>query len=221
MKRLIALLLSSVLVGVAPVGCVYDADEPCGLHQRLISADRCACDDGYVPGERGCIPCGEDERASNGECVCVEGFARPATGAACEPLPAELGVACDTESAPCPAGKYPLCHVTDGTAGYCTSACTGSGNECDGGYACHVDGEDSFCRRPPVGHGDSCTTDADCAGGEATFCETVQSRLCLVPCAAGNTAGCFEGEVCCDFVLFQPICVPDSACTSSGGKELE
>lgn len=220
MKRLTALLLSSVLIGIAPLACVYDSDEPCGPRQQLISADRCACEAGYVPGESGCVPCGADERESGGECVCVEGFARRADGAACEPIPAELGVACDVESAPCPAGKYPLCRVTDGTAGYCTNDCDDAG-DCDGGYACQRDGADSFCRRPPVGHGLSCQSDEDCAGGEATYCETFQSHLCLVPCSAGNTEGCFGGEVCCDFTLFEPICVPGDACTSSGGKELE
>jgi hypothetical protein len=218
-KRLITLVLSSVLLGVVPAGCVYDPDQRCGPHQQLLPADRCACEAGYVPGDNGCVACGEDERESNGECVCAAGYARPAQGAACAPIPAELGAACDADSAPCPDGEYPLCHATKGSAGYCTNACASS-DECDGGYRCHVDGAEGFCRRPPLGYGDSCETDQDCAAGEATFCETIQSHLCLVPCAAGQTAACFEGEVCCDYAVFNPVCVPADACSSSGGAEL-
>lgn len=218
MKRLTALVLSSVLLSIAPSGCVYDPDQRCGPHQQLLPADRCACEAGYVPGDNGCVPCAENEHESNGACVCDSGYARDADGAACTPLPAELGTACDA-SAPCPAGRYPLCHATDSGDGYCTSACASS-DECDGGYRCHVDPQGGYCRRPPLGYGESCESDEDCAQGEATFCETIQSHLCLVPCAAGRTETCFEGEVCCDFTLFNPVCVPAGACSSSGGKEL-
>jgi hypothetical protein len=219
-KRLSALVWLSTLLGAAPSACVYDGDHRCGPHQQLISNDRCACEAGYVPGTEGCIPCGDNERESNGECVCVSGYARAAVGAACEAVPAELGAACDTTSAPCSLGKYPLCHVTSGTSGYCTNGCS-SASVCDGGYKCHQDGADSYCRRPPLGYGNSCKTDADCSAGEATFCEKIQSNLCLVPCSAGHSDVCFEGEVCCNFVLFNPICVPSDSCTSMSGTEVK
>jgi hypothetical protein len=218
-KRFFGFVWVSALLSVAPSACVYDASERCGPHQVLLGADRCACDEGYVPSTNGCVPCGEDERESNGECVCVDGFARPADGAACELIPAALGEDCGPDSAPCDP-DYPLCHESEGTPSYCTNACQ-SDDDCTGGYKCHLDGADSYCRRPPLGYGDSCKTDDDCADGEATFCETIQSKLCLVPCAAGKTDGCFEGEVCCDFTLFNPICVPNDACTEKGGKELQ
>jgi hypothetical protein len=216
--RLSALVLLGVLLSVAPSGCVYDPDQRCGPHQTLLDNDRCACEAGYVPGTAGCVPCADNERESNGSCVCVDGFARAAEGAACEEIPAELGATCDNQSAACqPGSKYPLCHLLDdGTAGYCTSACS-SDDDCDGGYKCHHDGTKGFCRRPPVGYGASCTNDEDCASGEATFCETIQQHICLVPCSAGKTDVCFEGEACCDFVLFHPICVPSNACTQNMG----
>lgn len=198
------------------MACVYDADERCGPHQQLIDKDRCICELGFVPGKAGCVPCGEHELASNGACVCAADYARPADGAACEPIPAALGAACDTDASPCADGPYGLCHVTSGTAGYCTKACS-SDDDCEGGYRCHEDGTEGFCRRPPLGYGDSCKAQADCAAGEATYCETLQSKLCLVPCAAGKTDVCFEGEVCCDFVVFEPICVPSNACTDKSG----
>lgn len=212
-------MLSSLLLGIAPSACVYDGEQRCGPHQRLISADRCECEPGYVPGDEGCQVCGENEEDSAGACVCVAGYARADEAERCEPIPADLGAACDVESNPCPAGKYPLCHVTDGTSGYCTSACAG-GEACDGGYQCHEQGASSFCRRPPLGYGVDCATDDDCAEGEATFCETIQSNRCLVPCSAGHTESCFEGEVCCDFTVFAPICVPADACASKSGKAL-
>jgi hypothetical protein len=215
-KRFFGLIWLGALLSVAVSACVYDSDERCGPHQVLIEKDRCICEMDYVPGPAGCVPCGDHEQASNGACVCVDDYARPAEGAACEPIPAALGAACDSEAAPCADGPYSLCHVTDGTSGYCTSACS-SDDDCDGGYRCHEDGADSFCRRPPLGYGDSCKVQDDCAQGEATYCETLQSKLCLVPCAPGNTDVCFEGEVCCDFVVFEPICVPNNACTEKSG----
>jgi hypothetical protein len=218
-KRLHALVFASPLLSALLSACVYDGDQRCGPHQRLLSADRCECEAGYVPGAEGCEPCAENEEESAGACVCVAGFARPAEGALCEPIPSELGTACDTEDAPCPGLDYPLCHVTEGTAGYCTSACA-EDEACEGGYRCHEDGADSYCRRPPVGYGAACATDDDCAAGEATFCETIRTNQCLVPCSAGHTESCFEGEVCCDFAVFAPICVPAGACTSMSGKEL-
>jgi hypothetical protein len=219
-KRLLALAWSSSVVGLIGSACVYDPDDRCGPHQVVISHNRCACEPGFVPGDSGCEPCGDNERESSGACVCVDGYARPAEGAACEVIPAELGATCDTQSEPCSDGPYPLCHETNGSSGYCTSSCS-SDEDCSGGYKCHTDGAEGFCRRPPVGYGKSCDSDEDCEGGEATFCETIQQYVCLVPCSAGNIDGCFEGEVCCNFVVFEPICVPADACTANGGLEVE
>jgi len=207
-------------MGLLPVACVYDASDRCGPHQHLITYNRCECDDGYAAGDSGCEPCGDHEKSANGACVCIDGYARAADGAACEPIPEELGAECDPDSADaCTSAKYSICHASDGSLGYCTNACSVD-KDCDGGYRCHTDASGSYCRRPPVGHGDSCQSDDDCAGKEATFCETIQSHVCLVACSAGHTDACFEGEVCCNFVLFAPICVPGDACTSNGGSEV-
>ena len=207
-------------MSVVPLACVYNDAQRCGPHQHEISEDRCICDDGYAASEDGCVPCGRHERVANGECVCIDGYARSADGDPCKPIPEELGAACDTDSAPCTSTVYPLCHVTDGTAGYCTKTCNSS-SDCDGGYRCHVEGSDGFCRRPPIGYGAKCETDKDCASGDATYCEILQRNICLVPCSKGHTDGCFEGEVCCDFVVFQPICVPSDACTANSGTEVQ
>jgi hypothetical protein len=218
--RLIALVWLGGLASWLTAACLYDADNRCSAHQVVISNNRCACEAGFVPGEDGCVPCADNETESGGECVCVDGYARPAEGQACELIPAELGIDCDTESAPCPDGVYPLCHVTSGSSGYCTSSCNDDG-DCSGGYRCQPDGADGFCRRPPLGYGESCQSHDDCASGEATFCELIQRNVCLVPCSEGNTDGCFVGETCCNFVVFEPICVPSAACTDNGGLEVQ
>ena len=212
MKRLLALVWSMALASLMAPGCVYDPDDRCSAHQVVISNSRCACEPGFVPGDSGCVPCAENEMEANGACVCVAGYARPADGAACEVIPEQLGAACDADTEPCSDGPYPLCHETEGGSGYCTNSC-GSDDDCSGGYKCHLEGA--------VGYGDSCQTNEDCANGEATFCETIQQQVCLVPCSAGNTDVCFEGEACCNFVVFEPICVPSASCTANGGTEVE
>lgn len=203
------------LFGLVPSACLYDGDDRCGPHQVSISNDRCACEENFIPGANGCVPCGENEVSLNGACSCADGFARANIGDPCELPPAELGVECDTESNPCTEARYPLCHVTEGTSGYCTNEC-GSSDDCDGAYKCQgQEGGESFCRRPPVGLSDSCDSDADCEGKEATACEAIQSHQCLVPCAAGDTAGCFVGDACCSFPGPFVACVPAFACTAA------
>lgn len=205
-------------MGSLPLACVYDDGQRCGPHQTLISNDRCTCDEGFVPAAEGCVPCAEHEEEQGGACICVGGYARPADGAACEPIPETLGADCDTASKPCADATYSLCHVTEGTRGYCTSKCESS-DDCDGGFKCHEDGANSYCRRQALGYGDQCQSDDDCSG-EASYCDVISRHLCLVPCSAGHSDVCFEGEVCCDFVLFNPICVPDAACSDNGGTAL-
>lgn len=215
LKRLYGFVIASALLGLLPTACLYDSGDRCGPHQVTISNDRCACEDNYVPSTSGCVACGENEKSTNGACVCVVGYGRASPAEACEPIPAELGAECDTDGAPCPEGTaYPLCHVTDGTSGYCTNTCSSS-EDCDGGYKCQEGGEENYCRRPPLGFGDDCDSDEDCAGGEATACEATQSHLCLVPCAAGDSAGCFVGDVCCGFPGDFVVCVPTEACIPS------
>jgi hypothetical protein len=151
---------------------------------------------------------------------CLGGYTCNQAGSGFCQRPPQAGDPCDDAGNACAAGKYELCHLgTDGT-GYCTNACTGDG-DCSGDFRCHDPGANGFCRRPATGHGDACESAADCAGKEADYCETIQSHLCLVRCSAGNTAGCFEGESCCDFAVFNPICVPTDQCTKNGGKVLQ
>jgi hypothetical protein len=214
--RIAPLLRLSWLGFVVAPGCVYDSSERCSPHQVEINNDRCTCEAGYVPGDAGCVPCAENEEERSGACVCSEGYARASDDAACEPIPGGLGVECETSES-CGA-DYPVCHLTENNGGYCTTIGCGSSDDCEAGYMCQSDGDISYCRRPPLGYGKTCDSQADCADGEATFCEVLQSNVCIVPCTAETTDVCFQGEVCCDFSLFKAgtVCTPTAACMAPG-----
>jgi hypothetical protein len=71
------------------------------------------------------------------------------------------------------------------------------------------------CRRPPVGLNKSCTSNDDCAGTEATYCDTFVAHACIVQGCSVTPNNCFSGYQCCDLTTFgvpQPICVPTGAC---------
>jgi hypothetical protein len=62
-----------------------------------------------------------------------------------------------------------------------------------------------------------CTSEADCAGTEATYCDIFVSRSCLVQGCSLDPDNCFEGWECCDLSAFgipMPLCLPLGACTT-------
>lgn len=209
-------IVSLSLLGALIHGCLYDSDDPCSPGQVILDDAVCVCADGSALTDRGCIPCGENEVAGSGACVCAAGFSRTSEGAPCAAEPSLLGLACDTESAPCSDATYSLCHVSDGagSAGYCTEACASS-EDCDGSYACDTTTSSPYCRRPPTGTGLACATDADCAGNEASLCESFMLHACVVANCSPTAQDCFPGTKCCDFTAFgapAPFCLPDGAC---------
>src|SRR5262249_40398809 len=114
-------LPSLVALLAVAAACVYDANDRCDDNEYLSADGRqCICDPDAVMTAHGCQLCGENEVPGNGTCDCVTGYARPTPGAACQQASAALGMACDTQTAPCPDATYSTCHVTSGTAGYCT-----------------------------------------------------------------------------------------------------
>jgi hypothetical protein len=82
--------------------------------------------------------------------------------------------------------------------------------------ACVYDPDDRCGPHQEPIDNDRCVCEAGYVPGDATYCEVFQENICLVPCSAGNTDVCFVGEVCCNFVLFEPICVPADACAPNG-----
>jgi hypothetical protein len=206
--------IASAALGMLIGGCIYDADDRCDSGQVLYAPDRCVCAEGSALTAQGCVPCGENEVVGPEGCVCGEGFSRPMAEDACQAAPSGLGTACDSASTPCADPKYDLCFATSGSAGYCTNACQSS-DECDGGYACDTAAAPTYCRRPPSGAGQACTTAADCAGTEATFCESFMLHECVVRDCSPTAQDCFPGKQCCDLSQFgvpAPICLPNGAC---------
>jgi hypothetical protein len=214
--RAVARFLLAAAACVTLSAC--DLGNVCGPgQQRESEIGYCVCLPNHVPGPRGglCVPCGAHEEAVSGKCQCAAGYARPSADKACEPALAGLGAACDA-ARPCAEPRFPHCQVTDGTAGYCTTTgCTGAA-DCAGGYACVSGAGGSFCKRPPVGQGKACVGNADCAGQEATFCDTLYTKQCLVEgCAPGAPGACHDGWRCCDFSGFglaKTLCVPLAEC---------
>lgn len=163
----------------------------------------------YDEGER----CGPNRELQRGLCVCLDGLMEQGGECVAPPeVPAGLGDACDVMTKPCPGATYNLCRATMGSAGYCTTSACNADADCEGGYYCEKDDGPSYCRRPPSGQGMACSSDADCAGMDATFC-TVGSPLgvsCTVRDCTDNS--CSPGRSCMDLSMFVPgipkLCLP-------------
>jgi len=179
------------LLGAMPSACVYDASDRCGPNQVMYEDLRCVCDAKSAP---------------------------DATGA-CQPVPEApmgLGAACDATT-PCADAEFKHCEAGADGSGYCTKADCAGAEDCTGGYACDVSVTPSVCRRPPAGLGMSCTADADCAGTEATYCDTFVTHTCLVQGCNLTQDNCFIGFECCDlssFGIAQPLCIAAGSCTT-------
>jgi hypothetical protein len=200
--------------GVLPGGCVYDSSNRCGPHQVMYGDSlRCVCDSTSAYSATGCTPCGEHEVPGPAGCACEPGYAKPAAGAACSEVPMGLGSPCST-SEPCADPTFAVCAPGADGSGYCTNACAAA-EDCSGGYACNTSAAESFCQRPPTGTGVSCTSDADCAGTESTYCDSFVTHACLVQGCTVSPNDCFSGTECCDLSAFgvpQPICVAQGGC---------
>jgi hypothetical protein len=201
-------------------GCIVeDGDKACSKNQVRVDGEGllfCECAPGYIidtTNNVDCIPCGENEQAVKGKCECSEGFTRPSEGAACQM--SALGAAC-SDNAGC-SGDFPVCVVGSG-GGYCTESCTAS-TDCERGWVCDTAASGKACKKPPTGYGMSCMTAADCAGNDASFCESFQSKSCQVECS--KTKPCPGDWGCCDFTVMV-ICLEPSALMGgmcpSGGK---
>lgn len=209
---------------LALTGCIYDSENPCSENQRRDEdSGRCACVEGYVfDVERGygCTACGANEVAAGASCECAIGFAREPQSGACVSLPKGLGSECDVGYLPCGDTVFDHCEVIDdgGTLGYCTSSSCASTADCEGGYACDLARSPSVCVRPPVGLNAPCSSNDDCAGFEATYCETFQSHQCMVKGCDLDPDDCFEGYQCCDLVPLgfdDTLCVPEGSCPTA------
>lgn len=212
-RRLVRLFAAGLAAG-AVAGCIYDDDDRCSDNQVAFDS-LCVCAPGSAWTAQGCVVCAENEQPGANGCECVAGFARPSAEAACEPLPSGLGDACDTVDAPCGEGPFDHCQVVSGTSGYCTRIDCGDSLPCEGGYACETRSGAPFCRRAPLGLGTPCESADDCAGTEATWCDTFQTQQCIVQGCSLADQDCFGDQVCCDLSQFGvpvPLCLPAGGC---------
>jgi hypothetical protein len=80
---------------------------------------------------------------------------------------------------------------------------------------CAQDDARAACRTGPVGFGTTCASDADCAGLEASHCETLQAHVCVVAGCQTAPDTCTGGQSCCDLnALGIPLtlCLPPGQC---------
>jgi hypothetical protein len=174
--------------------------------------ERCICVPNAAATPMGCVLCGENEVPGATGCGCAAGFVRGASNA-CEPAPAALGMAC-SEAMPCTDATFDHCATAKNGERYCTkTGCTGN-SDCTGGYACDTSGATAYCRRPNKGGGMSCTMDSDCAGNDATLCETMFTHTCVEQGCSLSPNDCFSGTVCCNVGAPMLVCVPTGFCQS-------
>jgi hypothetical protein len=213
-RRLRALATLSGII-TAALACTFDPDDRCGPNQEMYGDDvRCVCVTGAVLTPGGCVLCDANEMPGASGCECAPGYERPADGGACEES-AMTGQGADCDAAtPCADPLATHCETAASGMGYCTTTdCPATA--CTGDYACDEAVSPTVCRRPPVGQGRSCASSADCAGTEATFCDTVESDSCLVQGCSLSADDCFIGWSCCDLSslgLATPLCLPDGEC---------
>ena len=204
---LLALVASFLASGA---GCLYDPEDRCGDRQHLDDGDTCVCDAGAIAVDGRCQPCPDGEIVAGAVCACAPGTVRDPATKACVVPPTGQGAAC-AAATPCETAEDPRCTAD----GYCSRDCSVSA-DCVGGYACDLAAEVPYCVRPPSGQQQPCASNADCAGLEASYCETTVGHVCLVPgCAVGGD-DCFIGWSCCDLTGFlgTTLCLPEGQCPS-------
>lgn len=192
-------------------GCLVDQGR-CGSHQEHNAVGNCVCISGYVlANDLQCRPCGEHQRSVGDRCLCQAGYAFDAQQNCVPQAPPSSVEACQ-RSEDCPA-NVPTCHMPNKGDPYCSVTGCKSAADCPGGFGCDTDAVPAVCVRPPTGQATPCTSSADCAGKEASYCETYSAHVCLVP--GCKVAGdCFPGWDCCDLSSYSlgSLCVPEGTC---------
>lgn len=219
MTRTRFIVLFTSFVGLVSGCLVGEGDERCDPNQRLQD-QTCQCIEGTVLAEDGygCMPCGQHAMADQGECVCMDGYARTDPEGPCMEAPDALGAPCTPETTECPE-EFPMC-VTEGGESYCSVTCQSS-EECPGGFACEAHEGDRICTRPPSGQLASCEAQEDCAAFEASYCST-STGTCVVP-DCSSTSPCHGDFACCDFTQYgaPTLCVPPSVTSDEGACPLD
>lgn len=168
------------------VGCLVDPDAPCGDRFTKVSDGACACPTGSIVVGGVCSPCAEHQHSDGNQCLCDEGYEPGAGSSEC--------VVAD--------GSQPVVSPETDGAGCASSA------ECAAGLLCDLYGSRA-CVAAPSGFGMPCTKPSDCAGTEATFCDTFASRTCQVQGCAELSGVCPGDMICCSYaILSTSLCIP-------------
>jgi hypothetical protein len=92
----------------------------------------------------------------------------------------------------------------------CTADAPPLGGAC---VPCAANDTRAACKTGPSGYGTACTTDQDCAGFDASHCETLQAHVCVVSPCQKSPDSCTGGQTCCDL---SSLGIPLSLCTPAG-----
>lgn len=200
-KRRVGVAVAEALISLFGMACIVDeGDGACGKNQKRVSREAfyyCDCEAGFILQGSTCVACGVNETSEEGRCICKAGFARSSAEHEC--TQSSFGAAC-TADVEC-AGSSLTCLVEGGGAGFCTNACTSSG-DCQPGYLCGAKDGRKLCSKVPLGYSDSCNTSSECTR-DATFCESFQSKSCLVTCDSSKP--CPGDWACCDISLLGAV----------------
>lgn len=151
-------------------------------------------------------PCGDWlHEAESGACVCPAGFSPSGTVCVADQRTPSESPAAETD---CDAGSACECQ---------------SSPDCPHGELCDTFGS-GRCAPAPSGLGNACSASADCAGGEATFCDLFASRTCQVQGCLELAGVCPGDYICCNYaILSTSLCIPansapDGACPAPGQR---
>jgi hypothetical protein len=208
----------TLAAGALLTGCLYDEDKRCPAGYVFgESLKACVCPPGAVAADAGgCMTCGANEVAEGALCKCKSGTSRNAQGA-CEADSTGAGAACAPGASSCANPASPHCAPAPagGGMGYCTSKGCKSHADCTAGWSCTTWETEPYCRRPPTGLGKTCGAAADCAGLDASYCESFQAKTCMVAGCTVSPDTCGVGMACCDLTkvgLPTTLCVPAGSC---------
>jgi hypothetical protein len=205
-------LCLAIVLGAILSGCLL-GDNKCSANQVELAGEThgCICAEDAVPGPSGvgCVKCGDHEHVVAQKCECEMGYGRPSPDMPCEEVTvSELGDACSADM-PC-SGGYPYCASFEGESFCTTQGCT-TNSTCEVGWMCDTSDASGFCRKP-TGLGKTCMSSSECAGTEATYCETFVTKTCIIEKCVSNPAMCPSGNVCCDLTALAgtSVCTPNS-----------
>jgi hypothetical protein len=146
--------------------------------------------------------CGEGMELYSGRCVCPPGsILVEGACSECGEHEVAAGTACV-----CEAG-----YERPGTDGDCEPVADGTGGAGGEAGAANTGAPEE---QPPEGLGMSCSSNADCEGTEAEFCDTFMTQACQVIGCSLEPDDCYMGYECCDLSAFSigNLCVPVGAC---------